>query len=113
MSKSSVLKVLSSPEEEEQEEEQEEEECRALLEPAFATRDAAKKNVLNNMLEKLRTHFTHSLKTHGQKLETFTPIRANLYLAPHITINLITQWTTFKSLPSNQWPINHTSRSET
>ena len=44
MSKSRVLKVLSSPEEEEEQEEeqQEEEQHGAFLEPAFATRDVAK-----------------------------------------------------------------------
>ena len=41
MSKSRILKVLSSPEEEEQ---QQEEQRGALLEPAFATRDVAKKS---------------------------------------------------------------------
>ena len=52
MSKSRILKVLSSPEEEEQqqqqeqeqEQEEEEEQHGALLEPVFATRDAAKKS---------------------------------------------------------------------
>ena len=38
MSKSRVLKVLSSPEEQEEEEEEEEEQRGALLEPAFAMR---------------------------------------------------------------------------
>ena len=50
MSKSRILKVLSSPEEEEEEEEeeeqQEEEQRGALLEPAFATRDAAKNHTV-------------------------------------------------------------------
>ena len=46
VSKSRVIKVLSSPEEEEEEEEEEQQQQQqqrgALLEPAFATRDAAK-----------------------------------------------------------------------